>query len=192
MSFFSRLTFLGRFTIIGAITAVVCAILYFSGIMSGCTENNSKEAPSLPSLGSLTKKSKYDATLVVNPYTGFAPIVWGNGGLEPKDDSYFAKKYGLKLKVIVMDDFDAARSALKNDDAQIEYCTLDALPVEMSSSGTMTDMKYFMLLNFSAGADALVANATINQISDLKGKRVAYAEGRPDARPRSRPAAPHP
>ncbi|MBR5695244.1 MAG: OmpA family protein [Paludibacteraceae bacterium] len=178
MSFFSRLTFLGRFTIIGIITAIVCAILYFTGIMSGCTENSkNKEGQSLPSLSSLTKKSKYDATLVVNPYTGFAPIVWGNGGLEPKDDSYFAKKYGLKLKVIVMDDFDAARSALKNDDAQIEYCTLDALPVEMSSSGTMTDMKYFMLLNFSAGADALVANATINQISDLKGKRVAYAEG---------------
>ncbi|MBR4814439.1 MAG: ABC transporter substrate-binding protein, partial [Paludibacteraceae bacterium] len=177
MSFFSRLTFLGRFTILGIIAAIICAILYFTGILSSCTGNNEGGGQTGgPSLGSLTKK-KYDATMVVNPYTGFSPIVWGNGGLEPKDDSYFAKKYGLKLKIIVMDDFDAARSALKNNDAQIEYCTLDALPVEMSSSGTMTDMKYFMLLNFSAGADALVANAAVNQISDLEGKRVAYAEG---------------
>ena len=93
MSFFSRLTFLGRFTILGIIAAIICAILYFTGILSSCTGNNNGGGQTGgPSLGSLTKK-KYDATLVVNPYTGFSPIVWGNGGLEPADDSYFAKKY---------------------------------------------------------------------------------------------------
>lgn len=180
MGFFNRLTFLGRFCIIGGIAAVICAILYFTGVMKGCTSDNgdNKNGSSLPSISSLTKKKdKYDATLIVNPYTGFSPIVWGNGGTEPADGSFFEKNYDLKLKIVIMDDFDAARSALKNDDAQIEYCTLDALPVEMGSSGTMTDMKYFMLLNFSAGADALVANAAVQKISDLKGKRVAYAEG---------------
>ena len=75
MSFFSRLTFLGRFTILGIIAAIICAILYFTGILSSCTGNNDGSGPANgPSLGSLTKK-KYDATLVVNPYTGFSPIV---------------------------------------------------------------------------------------------------------------------
>lgn len=165
MEFFRKLTTMGKFLFLVIIASIIGAVCYFTGATDGLSDK-------------LASKSRgYDATLIVNPYCGFTPIVWGNGGCEPTDDSYFAKNYGLKLKIVIMDDFDAARSALKNNDAQIEYCTLDALPVEMSSAGTMTDMKYFMLLNFSAGADALVANNTINTISDLKGKRVAYTEG---------------
>lgn len=165
MNWFSRLTTVGRIVVLLAVFGIIAGILYFTGALGKLGDN----------VGKISKKE--DATLIVNPYCGFSPIVWGNGGLEATDDSYFNKNYGLKLKIRIMDDFDAARAALKSDDAQIEYCTLDALPVEMGSAGTMTDIKYFMLLNFSAGADALVANSSINTISDLKGKRVAYTEG---------------
>lgn len=167
MGFFSKLTTVGRMCVIGTGVAVLGGILYATGITKGDGEGG----------GMSFMKSKPDATVVVNTYCGFSPIVWGNGGLEPNDTSYFAKNYGLKLKILIMDDFDAARAALKNGDAQVEYCTLDALPVEMGSAGTMTDVRYFMLLNFSAGADALVANNTVNTVGDLKGKRVAYSEG---------------
>lgn len=156
---FSRLTTAGRIVVITLLVAIIGTVIYaFGGTQVG-------------------KSKKADATVVVNTYCGFSPIVWGNGGLEGSDESFFAKNYGLKLKIVIMDDFDAARSALKNGDVDIEYCTLDALPVEMGSAGTMTDVKYFMLLNFSAGADALVANSSIKTVSDLKGKRVAYSEG---------------
>jgi len=156
---FSRLTTAGRIVVITVLVAILGAIIYAFG---GTKGSKSKES---------------DATVVVNTYCGFSPIVWGNGGLEGSDESFFAKNYGLKLKIVIMDDFDAARSALKNGDVDIEYCTLDALPVEMGSAGTMTDVKYFMLLNFSAGADALVANNSVKTVSDLRGKRVAYSEG---------------
>ena len=156
---FSRLTTAGRIVVIALLVAIIGTVIYAAG---GTQVGKSKKA---------------DATVVVNTYCGFSPIVWGNGGLEGSDESFFAKNYGLKLKIVIMDDFDAARSALKNGDVDIEYCTLDALPVEMGSAGTMTDVKYFMLLNFSAGADALVANSSIKTVSDLKGKRVAYSEG---------------
>ena len=162
---FNKLTTLGKICVIAVILAIVGTGLYFAG---------GKMNLSLPG-GS--ESGDYDATIMVNTYCGFEPIVWGNGGLEGTDDSYFAQKFGVKLKIVIMDDFEASRAALKNDEAQIAYCTLDALPVEMSSSGTMTDMRYFMLLNFSAGADALVANNTIANVSDLKGKSVAFAEG---------------
>ena len=156
---FSRLTTAGRIVVITLLVAIIGTVIYaFGGTQVG-------------------KSKKADATVVVNTYCGFSPIVWGNGGLEGSDESFFAKNYGLKLKIVIMDDFDAARSALKNGDVDIEYCTLDALPVEMGSAGTMTDVKYFMLLNFSAGADALVANSSIKTVSDLRGKRVAYSEG---------------
>ena len=165
---FNKLTTFGKICVIAVILAIVGTGLYFAS--SKLSENGGGGS-------SLFSKSDYDATVMVNTYCGFEPIVWGNGGLEGTDDSYFAQKFGLKLKIIIMDDFEASRAALKNDEAQIAYCTLDALPVEMSASGTMTDMKYFMLLNFSAGADALVVNKSINNVSDLKGKTVAFAEG---------------
>jgi NitT/TauT family transport system substrate-binding protein len=165
---FNKLTTFGKICVIAVILAIVGTGLYFAS--SKLSENGVGGS-------SLFSKSDYDATVMVNTYCGFEPIVWGNGGLEGTDDSYFAQKFGLKLKIIIMDDFEASRAALKNDEAQIAYCTLDALPVEMSASGTMTDMKYFMLLNFSAGADALVVNKSINNVSDLKGKTVAFAEG---------------
>ena len=165
---FNKLTTFGKICVIAVILAIVGTGLYFA---------SSKLSTNGVGGSSLFSSNDYDATIMVNTYCGFEPIVWGNGGLEGTDDSYFSKKFGLKLKIIIMDDFEASRAALKNDEAQIAYCTLDALPVEMSASGTMTDMKYFMLLNFSAGADALVANSSINTVSDLKGKTVAFAEG---------------
>ena len=165
---FNKLTTFGKLCVIAVILAIVGTGLYFA---SGKLSENGLGGKSLFS------HNDYDATVMVNTYCGFEPIVWGNGGLEGSDDSYFSKKFGVKLKIIIMDDFEASRAALKNNEAQIAYCTLDALPVEMSASGTMTNMKYFMLLNFSAGADALVTNSSINTVSDLKGKKVAFAEG---------------
>ena len=166
MKFFSRLTGIGKASIIILLVAIIGVVLYFSGALKSITKSSGKSGD-----------GKYDAVLAVNTYCGFEPIVWGNGGLEGTKDSYFYKKYGLRLKILIMDDFDAARAGLKDGSIDIEYCTLDALPTEMSSSGTMSDMRYFMLLNFSAGADAIVADGTINNIADLKGKKIAYAEG---------------
>ena len=168
MAFFSRLTNTGRFCVIALAVIILGVGLYFGGKAVGVISSD----------GSINASAaKYDATVIVNTYCGFEPIVWGNGGLEPSDDSYFAKNFDVKLKIIIQDDFDACRAALKNGSAQMAYCTLDALPVEMGANGTMTDMRYFMLLNFSAGADAIVVNKNINTVADLRGKRVAYAEG---------------
>ncbi len=162
MNLFKRLTGIGKATVIIILVAILGAILYFTGALKSITK---------------TAKNDYDATIAVNTYCGFEPIVYANGGLEGTKDSYLYKKYGLRFKIMIMDDFDAARAGLKDGSIDIEYCTLDALPTEMSSSGTMSDMRYFMLLNFSAGADAIVADGSINNIADLKGKKIAYAEG---------------
>lgn len=167
-NFMNKLTPLGRFCVIALGVVILGLGLFFGGKATGVIASD----------GSINaSNAKYDATVVVNTYCGFEPIVWGNGGLEPADDSYFAKNFNVKLKIIIQDDFDACRAALKNGSAQMAYCTLDALPVEMGASGTMTDMRYFMLLNFSNGADAIVVNKNINTIADLRGKKIAYAEG---------------
>ena len=94
---FNKLTTLGKICVIAVILAIVGTGLYFAG------NKLNMKLPSMPSIGG----GDYDATIMVNTYCGFEPIVWGNGGLEGTDDSEFAKKFGLKLKIVIMDDFEA-------------------------------------------------------------------------------------
>ena len=116
-------------------------------------------------------------TIGVNTYAGFAPIVWLNGGLKPNEESIITKEYGIRLNIVIQDDFIAGRNGLKKGEIDMIYCTADALPTEMSESSDMVDVRHFMLLNWSRGADAIVVNKHINTVADLKGKKIAVAEG---------------
>ena len=165
---FSRLTTFGKICVIAVICAVIGTGLYFASSkmdLGGIT----------PSFGCGDKD--YDAVLLVDTYTGWAPIVWGNGGKEGSEESYFYKNFGVKLKVIQMDDFDGATSYWKEHNNALRFCTLDSYPVEASQSGTMTDARYFVIHNFSSGADAIVATKNIRTVADLKGKKIACSEG---------------
>jgi NitT/TauT family transport system substrate-binding protein len=188
---FSKLTGIGRFCVILILVAIVAVVGYFVLPKFGIGEP--KDVPqaqksSKPSSGLFSNKSdKYDAAIIVDTYTGWAPIVWGNGGMNGSEESEFYKRFGVKLRILNMDDFEACRATLKNGlpddknisnkDAVMAFCTLDSYPVEASSSGDMRDMVYFMIHNFSAGADAIVVRSNINTVADLRGKKIAYSEG---------------
>lgn len=167
MGIFKKLTPLGRLVAIILIVGV-------AGFATYKLTNNGKDLSkiSLPSVG-----NSYDATLLVDTYTGWAPIVWGNGGKDGSTDSYFYKNFGVKLKIMQMDDFDGATAYWKENKDALRFCTLDSFPVEASSSGTMTDARYFVIHNFSAGADAIVVTKNIKTVADLKGKKIAFSEG---------------
>ena len=129
-------------------------------------------------LGSLFNSKDDDAIVVgTNTYAGFLPFMYLNGGLEPNEDSYIYKNYGIKLKIVVQDDFQAGRSAFKNGNIDIIYCTADAFPVEMSEGSDMTDARFFNISNWSRGADAIVVNKNVHNVADLMGKIVACSEG---------------
>lgn len=164
MGIFKKLTPFGRLTVI----VLAVAILGFVGYK--VTDGGKNVNLSFSGSG-------YDATIIVDTYTGWAPIVWGNGGKEGSTESLFYKNFGVKLKILNMDDFDASRQAWKQDPSALAFCTLDSYPVEASSSGTMTDARYFVIHNFSAGADAIVVTKNINTVADLKGKKIAFSEG---------------
>lgn len=168
MSMFKKLTPLGRFTFI----ILIVAILGFVGYK--LTDNGKK----LQGISSLFGSSgSYDATLFVDTYTGWAPIVWGNGGKQGTKDSYFYKNFGIRLDIKNADDFDASRKAWQNDPNAIAFCTLDSYPVEAGEKDGMADARYFMIHNFSAGADAIVVTKYIKTVSDLKGKKIVCSEG---------------
>ena len=116
-------------------------------------------------------------TIGTNTYAGFLPFMYLNGGLDPNEESIIYKNYGLKLKIVVQDDFQAGRSAFRNGDIDIIYCTADALPVEMSEGSEMAEARFFNISNWSRGADAIVVNKNIQTVGNLIGKVVACSEG---------------
>ena len=104
MNFLNRLTGAGRTMVILLVVAVVGALLYFSGATEKLASSKLFENDGPSSSVSTSDKGDYDATLAVNTYCGFEPIVWANGGLKGSNDSYLYKKYGIKLNILIMDD----------------------------------------------------------------------------------------
>jgi len=122
---------------------------------------------------------KPDLVLAYNTFTGVEGIVLMNGGMDPNENSELYKNYGIKLQIKQMDAVKDTRAGLHAGDLDLVYCTTDALPVEMGSGSELRsdDVVQIMQVNQSHGADAIVVRKGINEVSNLKGKKVAYAVG---------------
>jgi NitT/TauT family transport system substrate-binding protein len=120
-----------------------------------------------------------DLVLAYNTFPGMEGILYMNGGMEPNVDSRLYKEYGIKLQIKKMDVVADTRDGLKAGVLDLVYCTTDALPIEMSSASQLIELKVkeIMKVNESRGADAIVVNKSIVKVSDLKGKKIAYAVG---------------
>ncbi len=117
-------------------------------------------------------------TIGTNTFVGFGPYLWLNGGTEPNEDCRLYKEYGIKLKIVIQDDFASGRAAFLNGDIDAIYCTADSWPVECGEGSAMMDAGavFFNISNWSRGADAIVVNKHINTVADLKGKTIATSE----------------
>ena len=83
----------------------------------------------------------------------------------------FFKKYGLKVKIIdVGDDNEMAVDILRRDQAEGGSFPLSE-PLRLTSEGTAVAAVASM--DYSAGADGIVADTDIQSLTDLKGRRVA-------------------
>lgn len=151
--------------------------LYTIGKKTNIIKNDNSNG-GLFSFGKSNKSEDY-ITVGTNTYAGFLPFMYLNGGLEPTENSRIYKEYGIKLKIVIQDDFDAGRKAFLNDNINIIYCTADAFPVEMSENSSMSqaNVKFINISNWSRGADAIVVNKNITNVGDLIGKVVACSEG---------------
>lgn len=164
--------------IILAVAAIVFGLWYTGKTTGLIEESKSNSGDSKGFLSGLFSGGGSDyITVGTNTYAGFLPFMYLNNGLDPTEDCILYKEYGLKLKIVVQDDFQAGRSAFKNGDIDIIYCTADAFPVEMSEGSQMADARFFNISNWSRGADAIVVNKNIRTVGDLIGKVVACSEG---------------
>jgi ABC-type nitrate/sulfonate/bicarbonate transport system substrate-binding protein len=117
----------------------------------------------------------------INVWIGWLPIVAANGGFSPSADSIFAKKYGFKVNLKLIDDPVVARDAFAAGESHVLWGTLDMMvlfaPDLMKDSRSAP--RIFQQVDWSSGGDGIIVRGNIASVADLKGKTVVYAQNSP-------------
>jgi len=133
-----------------------------------------------------TKEGKPVVEFPINVWPGWAPIIVANAGLEPNDQSVFAKKYGFYVRLSIVDDPVKARDLFASGQSHILWGTLDMIalfaPELVKDSRTVPVV--CQQIDFSAGGDGVVARGEIRSINDFrmtggKRKKVVLAQNSP-------------
>lgn len=121
----------------------------------------------------------------INVWPGWAPLVVANNGLEPSEQSTFAK-LGFYVKLTIVDDPVKNRDLYASGQTPVMWATLDmiALFAPELSKDSRTVPNVPMQVDFSAGGDGVVARGDIRSINDLKKqdgkrKRVVVSQNSP-------------
>jgi NitT/TauT family transport system substrate-binding protein len=161
------------------ISLLVVAGVFFGGkLIFNNTDFGKKILEDKALNGSDDSSSDADPNTVkigVVTWGGYAGGQYFNEGFKANTESRFYKDYGFKVDFKVLDDFEASRAAFKNGDVHLLWCTVDALPTEMSALQAF-DPRIVFQADWSRGGDAVVVRRGITSVSDLKGKKVAVAE----------------
>ncbi len=133
-----------------------------------------------------TKNGKLVVEFPINVWPGWAPIIVANAGMEPNDQSVFAKKYGFYVRLSVVDDPVKARDLFASGQSHILWGTLDMIalfaPELVKDSRTVPVV--CQQIDWSAGGDGVVARGEIRSINDFriqggKRKKVVLAQNSP-------------
>ncbi len=142
------------------------------------------ESAATPSKATLPGGSRLDRPVKVAIVTwgGYAGGIVANGGFAPNKESVFYKDFGIEVEILVIEDFDKSRDAFRaggdKGGVDIMWSTVDAYALEY---GQLTKLapKTIMQYDWSRGGDAIAADAGVKTVADLKGKKLACAEGTP-------------
>src|SRR5256714_747165 len=133
-----------------------------------------------------TKDGKLIVQFPINVWPGWAPIILANAGMEPSDQSVFAKKFGFYVHLSIVDDPVKARDLFAAGQSHILWGTLDMIalfaPELVKDSRTVPVV--CQQIDFSGGGDGVVARGEIRSINDFrmqngKKKKVVLAQNSP-------------
>src|SRR5258708_26023677 len=141
--------------------------------------------PSVTGVSDYTKATKDGKMIVefpINVWPGWAPIIVANAGLEPNDQSVFAKKYNFYVKLSIVDDPVKARDLFASGQSHVLWGTLDMIalfaPELVKDSRTVPVV--CQQIDCSAGGAALVARGDLIRcinvfwIQNVECKKVLY------------------
>jgi NitT/TauT family transport system substrate-binding protein len=106
----------------------------------------------------------------ISEYAGYGGLIVANGGLEPNEDSLFAKEYGFKVAISMSES--ETWSPLNNGRLAATVTTADAIAV----LGRQFDAVVPIQLGYSRGADMVVVDRGITSVNALGGKILAASQ----------------
>ncbi|MCB0633148.1 MAG: phosphate ABC transporter substrate-binding/OmpA family protein [Saprospiraceae bacterium] len=106
---------------------------------------------------------------------GYAAGQYFNEGFEASTESRFFKEYGLQVEFVLNDDLNSSLNAWKNGDIDLHWYTVDAFPTIVNGLKDF-DPVILWQADWSRGGDAIVARKGINNVEDLRGKKIAVAQ----------------
>jgi NitT/TauT family transport system substrate-binding protein len=129
---------------------------------------------------------KWDANQKVlrfsyNVWSGWLPVIAANRGTKPNADSVFAKKYGFRVEMVLMDDPVVARDAFASGEVLTLWGTADMMTLfapELARD-SRTSPRVVQQIDWSNGGDGIVVRNNIKSVSDLKGKTITLAQNSP-------------
>src|SRR5260370_29172137 len=134
---------------------IVFAVLICVLSIGGCRSNKS---------GSLAT-----VKVAINTWPGLGPYYVAKA-------KGFDKEEGIQLDVIMNEDTVGRHSSLAAGEVDLVGITLDSVIIARSRGVPMTVIGQS---DFSFGGDGIIANKDIKTVTDLKGKKIACAEGLP-------------
>lgn len=155
-----------------SVTAIIVAIIF--GVFKLATKSDIGKNNSSGTSTSLFSKNNKPIKIGVVTWGGYVGGQYFNEGFEASDESRFAKEYGFQVEFKVIDDFDASRAAFKSGEIDLLWATIDAFPTEVDALKEFEPQVVFQA-DWSRGGDAIVVRRGINNVADLKGKKIAVA-----------------
>jgi NitT/TauT family transport system substrate-binding protein len=106
----------------------------------------------------------------LSEYAGYAGLIAANGGLDPNDNSFFAKKHGFKVRLKLSEE--ESWNALNSGKMAASATTVDVLAVY----GRQFQVVVPAQIGYSRGADGIVVRKDVKRVNDLKGKVLAASQ----------------
>jgi len=172
----SRLTPFSKLLIVALVVGGIAAIIYYTPLRKYVVPDENSEY----NLNNDNNVKADDETIKIGVVTwgGYAGGQYFNEGFKANKNSRFYKDYGFTVEFKVLDDFNPSRSAWKAGEVDLLWATIDAFTTEVSGLQEF-DPQVIFQADWSRGGDAVVVRRGINKVSDLKGKKVAFAEMTP-------------
>ncbi len=116
-----------------------------------------------------------------NVWAGWLPVIAANRGTKPNPDSIFAKKYGFRVEMVLMDDPVAARDAFAAGEVHTLWGTVDmmVLLAQELMRDSRTSPRIAQQIDWSSGGDGIVVRSTIKSVADLRKKSITLAQNSP-------------
>lgn len=134
---------------------LILVILFCLVSLVGCGANRSESLPTVK--------------VAINTWPGLGPYYVAKA-------KGFDKEQGIQLDVIMNEDTVARHTSLAAGEVDLVGITLDSVIIARSRGVPMTVVGQS---DFSFGGDGIIATDAIKTVGDLKGKKIAVAEGLP-------------